>query len=195
MPLHRRSDSPHTARAGFSLVELMIVVVITGILSVVAIPSFTSYVQRARTAEATQFLGVIKIRQESYRAEFGSYLPCGVSPLPKDIAFKPGDASMMKNSAAVAFPTTNPCFSQLGARPDGAVRFGYGWVAGRPGDIDGDMQSTYGLTANTADNYFVAQATSDLDGDGTECLFEVTSFTRNVWIGRKNGTALPAGYE
>jgi prepilin-type N-terminal cleavage/methylation domain-containing protein len=193
----RPNATPASARAGFSLMELMIVVAITGVLSALAIPSFTSYVLRARTAEATQFLGVIKMRQESYRAEFGSYLPCGTETDPKQIAFVPNGASVMKNSVTVSFPTAPPnvCFSQLGARPDGAVRFGYGWVAGGPADLAGDVGDLYGITANTADNYFVAQATSDLDGDGTACIFEVTSFTRNVWIGGTNGVALPAGYE
>lgn len=177
--------------------ELMIVVVITGVLSALAIPSFTGYVLRARTTEATQFLGVIKMRQESYRAEFGSYLACDGVVDPAAIAFVPGDATTMKNSVTVNFPTSPPnaCFSQLGARPDGAVRFGYGWASGGPADLSADIRDLYGITANTADNYFVAQATSDLDGDGIACLFEVTSFTRNVWIGRTNGAALPGGYE
>jgi type IV pilus assembly protein PilE len=40
---------------GFSLMELMIVVVITGVLAAIAIPTFSGYVQKARTSEATQF--------------------------------------------------------------------------------------------------------------------------------------------
>ena len=35
---------------GFTLVELMIVVVIMGLLAAVALPSFSRYVRRSRTA-------------------------------------------------------------------------------------------------------------------------------------------------
>jgi prepilin-type N-terminal cleavage/methylation domain-containing protein len=60
-------------RQGFSLMELMTVVAIVGILSAVAIPTFSDYIYKSRTSEATEFLGVIRLREESYRAEFGVY--------------------------------------------------------------------------------------------------------------------------
>lgn len=41
---------------GFTLVELMIVVAIIGILAAVAIPAFSKYIKKSRTAEATQTL-------------------------------------------------------------------------------------------------------------------------------------------
>jgi prepilin-type N-terminal cleavage/methylation domain-containing protein len=42
--------------AGFSLVELMIVVAIVGVLASIAVPAFGRYIRRARTAEAAGHL-------------------------------------------------------------------------------------------------------------------------------------------
>lgn len=64
-------------RHGFSLIELMVVLVVTGILAAVAYPAFTSHLQRSRRADATAVLTAVVQAQERYRANrntFGSTL-------------------------------------------------------------------------------------------------------------------------
>src|SRR5262245_30594465 len=75
----RRSNegAAGSVRAGFTLIELMIVVAILSILAAVSLPMIYSYIYKSKTVEATGFLNEIKARQESYRADFGQY--CNVS--------------------------------------------------------------------------------------------------------------------
>lgn len=58
---------------GFSLVELMIVVVIIGILAAVAVPAYFNHVLRSRQADAYHNLLDIKAAQEMYYSLENSY--------------------------------------------------------------------------------------------------------------------------
>ena len=44
---------------GFTLIEMMVVVIIVGVLAAIAVPTYTGYVKRATTAEATSMCGAI----------------------------------------------------------------------------------------------------------------------------------------
>ena len=55
-------------QGGFTLVELMIVVVILGIIAAVAFPAYTNFVRQARRADAQTHLTEIAGRQEKFYA-------------------------------------------------------------------------------------------------------------------------------
>lgn len=60
-------------KAGFSLVELTIVVVILGILATFAVPRFMSSVEKTKASEAFNYLSQIESAQGRYNAENGKY--------------------------------------------------------------------------------------------------------------------------
>jgi len=58
---------------GFNLIELMMVVAITGILAAIAIPNYMTYQCKAKQSEAKSGLGAIRTSQEAFHAENGRY--------------------------------------------------------------------------------------------------------------------------
>ncbi len=65
------TNSPR--QAGFTLIELMIVVVVVAILSAVALPSFFEQVRKSRRADAISALSQVQQAQERWRANNPTY--------------------------------------------------------------------------------------------------------------------------
>ena len=63
----------HRNSKGFTLIELMIVVVIIGILAALAIPRFMRSTTKSKQSEAKQLLKQIYTMERAYRQEFDAY--------------------------------------------------------------------------------------------------------------------------
>jgi type IV pilus assembly protein PilE len=74
----------HQERAGFTLIEAMIVTAIVAILAAIALPSYTAYVRRSHILEAIARLADARARMEEYFQDERTYVDasgnCGAAP-------------------------------------------------------------------------------------------------------------------
>lgn len=58
---------------GFTLIEIIVVIIIVGTLAAIALPRFTGMFERTRVSEGIQFLTVLLGAQKAYEVENGAY--------------------------------------------------------------------------------------------------------------------------
>jgi len=176
------------SQAGFTLIEMMIVVVIVGILAALAIVGYRRLVTSSHVSEATNMVQNIRVAQEGYHSETQQYA---------------GLSAKMGPSNTLWYPNTNPTgrivtawggkcgvcvsgmdWSMLPVHVDGPVMFGYATTAGPPTVAPADTTiAINGVSiaspSSPISDWYMIGATSDLDGNGAPNTYVFTSSWSN----------------
>ncbi len=161
---------------GFTLVELAVVVTIIGVLAVLATVGYRKLTRSAKVTEAQNVISAIRIAQEDYRAEKGSYANIGSNFCP---AAGTGSKKTMWNSACDG--GTNK-WNILPVNVDGPLYFGYRVAAGATNVTDPFSTGVDFSAANKTVPWYIIQAQADLGSDGTPYTqLTGTSFTNQIF--------------
>ena len=163
-PLGR--GSPRGRHAGFTLIELMIVVTIVGVLAVIAVVGYRKLVLSGKVTEAKNLISGVRVAQEEYKVERGIYANIGPALCPLatsgTLQIKVGWDPACNGGAAT--------WAVLPVHVDGPVQFGYATVAGAgvaPPSNVGQPVTFVSIPATVGtDPWYYVTASADLDGNG-----------------------------
>lgn len=167
---------------GFTLVELMVVVLIMGILAVIGGTLFRRHVQSSKSVEALAMLRSIASAQERYRSEHLTYLNVSSSlesyyPVGKE------ELGQVRYHWERSSGNDYANWKQLAPTVPGPVQYGYATVAGLPGtSLPAATISGTAVTWPTqvVQPWYIIQAEADLDGNGVYSKLLTSSFNATV---------------
>jgi prepilin-type N-terminal cleavage/methylation domain-containing protein len=174
---------------GFTLIEMMIVVVIVGIHATLAVVGYRRLITSSHVSEAMNMVQSIRVAQEGYQSDTMQYANISHSLT----SYYPQASPTGQLMTAWGAPCSTQCqsnmdWSMLPLHVDGPVLFGYATVAGGPtvapvpASVTVDGQPLV-FPATPTTGWYIIAANCDLDGRGApNTTVYTTSWANQVYV-------------
>lgn len=151
-----RPSSPPRAAAGFTLLEVMVVVALIGVLAAVVVPSWIRESRKARgDSEINAMFAEIGAKEEQYKLDNGAYLGAATCPSTSTAT------GVDFNTTCV---TTNSAWATLRINaPESVIRCTYALTAGAAGATL-TPPTGFTITAQPVGAWYYVVGTCELDG-------------------------------
>ncbi len=150
---------------GFTLVELMVVIVIVGILATLALVGMKRWLTTSKSVEAMHVIQAIRGAQERYRAENLVYLDVSTS----GTLYPTDSPGLTKYNWVQDGHADYPRWERLNVGVTTSVQHGYSVRAGRPNTSPVEppgMTVNWPPASEIMEPWYVIYAQGDLNGDG-----------------------------
>jgi type IV pilus assembly protein PilA len=197
-PVHQWSLVSRRGARGFTLIEMMVVVIIVSVLAMLAIVGYRRLILSSNVSEANNMVQNIRVAQESYHSETQQYanvsavaLFSGTATTGWYPASSPTGNTLTAWGAACGSCNAGYDWSVLPLHVDGPVKFGYATVSGLAGSTVSPATipvttipgGTLTLPTTSTTDWYLVAAECDLDGNGPPNTgVYTTSWTNQIFL-------------